>query len=166
MVAITTTVPVGLPGTVQTFLGGTDIRSADYNLDLMPTTFGAPVKLVNGFVSAIEEDDTAADFFGLLAASDFQNSGNANFNGFGMPAPVGTQAASVMLKGYMIVTCTVGTPVKGGAVYMRVVPDTGKAVGDLEATSDSTNSVLIPSLAWDVNGKDATTKATVIRISK
>jgi len=44
---------------------------------------------------------------------------------------------AALIKGYIAVICAIGTPVIGQPVYMRVQADTGKVVGDLEATEDS-----------------------------
>jgi hypothetical protein len=40
-------------------------------------------------------------------------------------------------EGFVNVACTVGTPAIGGQAYMRTVVDTGKALGDIEATKDA-----------------------------
>lgn len=163
MVAFLFDLPVGNPGTVLMQSAGANLNSGIFNADLMPTAFGLPVKMVNGFVSAIEEDDTASVFWGLLAAADVQPPApDVIDNSFGYPAPDPLQNATVMLAGYMIVKCTIGTPVKGGAVYMRVSPALGKNVGDLEADADGSDNVLIPQLTWNVNGKDSNGATVVI----
>jgi len=165
MVAITFSVPVGLPGTVIQMSAGANINTGIFNTALMPTAFGVPVKMVAGEVSAIEEDDTASVFWGILAAADVQAPATV-YNDFGYPAPDPTQLASVMLSGYIIVRCAVGTPSKGGDVYMRIAPDTGKLVGDLETALVADETVLVPELKWNVNGKDATTGSTVVIVNQ
>jgi hypothetical protein len=52
------------------------------------------------------------------------------------------------------VACTQGTPVKGGLAYVRIVVGSGKAIGDIEATADGANSLVIPGAEWALNGKD------------
>ena len=164
MVAFAYQIPVGTIGSVLMTSAGADLNSGVYNPDLMPTAFASPVKLVNGLVSAIEEDDTASVFWGILVAADVQPPASGVVdNSFGFPAPDVEQDANVMLNGYAIVKCTVGTPVKGGTVYMRVVPDTGKAVGDLEATADGSDNVAVSQLTWNVSGKDSD-GATVVLV--
>ena len=57
------------------------------------------------------------------------------------------------------VACTIGTPVRNGTVYMRVVAAAGKAIGDLEATADGANSVALTGVAWASDGKDSSNVA-------
>jgi len=155
MTVYTTTVPAGVPGTVQD--PSSTVESGVYDQATPPLAFGAPVKLKAGLVSAIEAGDAATDFYGILARTNPDQSGDANFNGFGAGAPDATRTASTVVggPGYITVACTIGTPVKGGAVYMRVVEALPALVGDLEATADGVNNVLLTNAVWDASGKDA-----------
>lgn len=165
MVSYLREVPSGVPGTVIDNVH-TIVDSDQYNADLMPTAYGAPVKLVNGLVSAIEAGDTAAKFYGILARSNPGSSGDPSFNGFGAGVPQANQIPSVVIGpvggGRILVKCTIGTPVKGGIVYMRVVAATGKAVGDLEATADGSNNVALTNVMWGVSGVDSAKTAEVL----
>lgn len=165
MVAYLRSVPAGVPGTVVDNVH-TVIESGEYNADLMPAAYGAPVKLVNGLVSKIEAGDTAATFYGILARSNPGSSGDPSFNGYGAGVPVETQIPSVAIGplggGRVLVKCTIGTPVKGGVVYMRVVADSPALVGDLEATADGSDNVALTKVVWGVSGKDSASTAEVL----
>lgn len=147
----------GVPGDIFNSLN-TVIESWWLDPANPPLAFGAPVKLVNGLLGAIESGDTAASFYGILAQSVPGISGD-NSNTQSIPNVDYTNG--VAIRGYMLVTCTIGTPVANGTVYMRVVAATGKAIGDLEATSDGSNSVALTKCFWHTSGKDADNTATV-----
>jgi hypothetical protein len=65
--------------------------------------------------------------------------------------------------GEVKVVCTVGTPVKDGDVYMRVVAGVGMEVGDLEADADGTDNVLLENVVWALSNKD-TYNVSAVRI--
>lgn len=165
MVSYLREVPSGVPGTVIDNVH-TIVDSDQFNADLMPIAYGVPVKLVNGLVSAIEEDDTASVFYGILARSNPGSSGDPSFNDFGAGVPQANQIPSVVIGpvggGRILVKCTIGTPVKGGTVYMRVAADTGKAIGDLEATADGSDNVALTNVMWGVSGVDSARTAEVL----
>ena len=165
MVAYLREVPVGVPGTVIDYVR-TIVDSGQYDPDLMPAAYGAPVKLVAGLVAAIESGDAATDFYGILARSNPGSSGDPSFNGFGAGVPVATQIPSVVIGpvggGRILVNCTIGTPVKGGIVYMRVTEDLPALVGDLEANADGSANVALTSVVWGLNGKDTDGTAQVL----
>ena len=77
----------------------------------------------------------ATQLDGLLVRSVPSIAGNltATFNQF---TPSTDYVQGRMTRGYANVACTVGTPVKGGSVYVRIVANGAKAVGDIEATAD------------------------------
>ncbi len=147
----------GVPGDIFNSLN-TVIESWWLDPANPPLAFGAPVKLVAGLLAAIESGDAATDFYGILAQSVPGISGN-NSNTASIPNVDYTNGVAV--RGYMVVTCTIGTPVPNGTVYMRVTAATGKAVGDLEATADGSNNVALTNCFWHTAGKDADNVATV-----
>jgi hypothetical protein len=98
--------------------------------------FGLPCKMVDGVIEAIEADDVAADFYGILSRLA-PSTGGAADAGFLDGTPNATYHQAVLIKRYIAVLCAIGAPVIGQPVYMRVQADTGKVVGDLEATEDS-----------------------------
>lgn len=150
--------PAGVPGDVTRY--GVSLVDSVV-LGAAFSAFGLPFKY-NGSGQAIPiaASDTAAVFKGIITRSVPSISGNMN-QGLNDAIPNQESVQGALLKGYCNVLCKVGTPVKGGIVYMRVVADTGKLVGDFEATSDGTNSVALPGVEWAVGGKDATNIAEI-----
>lgn len=114
------------------------IETGFFNASYVPTAFGGPVKLVSGLFRAMPASAVAADLYGFLvrqAPAVGSTTIDANGNS---TAPNAEVEQGILVKGYLNVLCPIGTPARGGKVYMRVVADTGKAVGALEATSDVT----------------------------
>jgi len=128
--------------------------------------FGRPYKLdaTTGKAMMIDAGDAATVFDGILSRSVPQISGNDS-QGLNDAIPNADSVNGGLVRGYINVICTVGTPVRGGIVYMRVQTDTGKEIGDFEATSDTTNSVALVGVEWASNGKDASGIAE-IRVAK
>lgn len=125
------------------------------------TAFGKPFKFnSSGQAINIAASDTAAVFKGIITRVVPAISGNTveTFAG-GIPNQDAPNGA--LREGFGIVLCAIGTPVKGGIVYMRVVADTGKFVGDLEATADGSNNVALAGVEWATNGKDASNIAEI-----
>lgn len=145
--------PAGVPGTVT--------RLQDSQVDSLILgeafeAFGVPFKFdaTTGKAINIDASDTAAVFKGIIVRSVPSISGSTA-EGMADGKPNLDSPCGGLRSGYGSVLCKVGTPVKGGTVYMRVVAASGKAVGDFEATSDSTNSVALVGVEWAANGKDA-----------
>ena len=153
MVALLFTAPAGVPGDI-TRQQASQIESGLFNVANAPTAFGAPVKLVSGKFEKIAASDAATVFVGVLTrvAPSMSNQDGS---------PVASAVHGIMRKGYINVLCTIGTPVKGGIVYMRVTAATGKAVGDFEATADGANNVALTRATWAVDGKDANNVAEI-----
>lgn len=120
-------------------------------------TVGIPVKYVAGGVAQFTGGEAASVFAGVLSRQLPAGGISGTAQGFNDFIPNYTQVQGLVVRGYMNVFCTQGTPARGGAVYVRVVAATGKNIGDLEATLDSTagNNVLLPNVTWAVDGKDA-----------
>lgn len=128
--------------------------------------FGIPMKYASGGISQIAAGDAATVFAGILVREVPSISGNTN-QGFDNTTPNPNQINGLAVRGYVSVKCTQGTPARGGVVYMRVEADTGKAVGDLEAVSDTTKSVALTATqaTWASDGKDSSNNAE-IRIAR
>lgn len=126
--------------------------------------FGRPYKIVSGVAQPIASGDAATVFEGVLVRPNIGQSADTN-ESFNSGTPVIGRPQAGMIKGYILVECKQGTPVKGAAVYMRVTADTGKLVGDFEAVADGANSVIVPNVTWNSDGKDANNIAE-IRILK
>jgi hypothetical protein len=125
------------------------------------TAFGKPFKF-NGSGQAINigSGDAATDFKGIITRVVPAISGSTveTFAG-GIPNQEAPNGA--LREGFGIVLCPVGTPVKGGQVYMRITADTGKFVGDFETAADSGKCVALPGVEWATNGKDASNIAEI-----
>lgn len=141
----------------------TTVESGLLNAAAAPAAFGAPVKVVSGKFEKIADSDTAAVFYGILSRVAPSIAGDLNQT-FAGGTPNTDAVQGIVVKGYVNVVCTVGTPVRGGTVYMRVAAGTGKNVGDLEATADGANNVALSGVTWAVDGKDSS-NVTEIRIA-
>ncbi|MBL0320462.1 MAG: hypothetical protein IPP74_14400 [Alphaproteobacteria bacterium] len=157
----------GIPGDLNG-VPGTTVESWVLNASTPPTAFGAPVKRVTNSgvttISAIESGDDATDFYGILSRSAPTVDGGTTIVNSGTPNPGTVSGVVVGGPGYILVACTIGTPVRGGPVYMRVTAVGPAAVGDLEATSASPNNVLLPNVVWAVDGKDSS-NTTAVRVN-
>jgi tetrahydromethanopterin S-methyltransferase subunit H len=153
--------PSGVAGSITRALD-TSVESVFLNSLKPVLAFGAPVKLVAGKAEPFEAGDTAVKFYGILSRVAPSVSGStAQLFTDGVPNV--TSAQGVAVRGYINVACTIGTPVRGGIVYVRIVAATGKAIGDLEATADGVNNVALTDAVWAVDGKDGANN-TEIRI--
>lgn len=113
-----------------------------------PTVFGCAVKLAAGKARKIVDGDDGTDVVGLLVRTEPSISEVSG-------AVKADAVHGLMRRGYANAVCKIGTPVRGLPVYVRTVADTGKAIGDLEATEASGENIAIPGWTWAVGGKDA-----------
>lgn len=147
----------GVPGDITRQLD-TIVEQAFLNSAKVPAAFGLPVKMTAGKLEKIEAGDTAASFYGILTRLSPSIAGDtAQVLGAGTPNANACQG--VMVRGYCNVACTIGTPVRNGVVYMRVVAASGKNIGDLEATADGANNVALTGVVWNSDGKDSSNVA-------
>lgn len=128
--------------------------------------YGIPMKNVAGGISQYASGDTAAMFAGVLVREVPAISGS-NASGFNDTVPNPAVPNGLAVRGYVSVKCTQGTPARGGVVYIRVVADTGKFIGDFEAVADGGNSVALTTTqaTWATDGKDAENNAE-LRIAR
>lgn len=126
--------PAGVAGDVSR-PDDTVVESALLNADKVPAAFGLPVKMTSGKIEKIEAGDDAADFYGILTRIAPSISGDTS-QLFASGVPNADSVQGVAVRGCVHALCKIGTPARNGSVHMRVVADTGKAIGDLEATSD------------------------------
>lgn len=147
--------PAGFPGFVTREL--LSIIEAGFLANTTNVQYGWPVKLSGstGKFTGIASGDTAAVFYGILARTAVQAGTSATPQNAVSPLPDIAQPQSILRKGYINVASFVGTPVRGAPVYMRVTTVSANVFGQLEATADGANSVLLPGVTWAVNGKDA-----------
>lgn len=141
----------------------TVVESGLLNASAAPTAFGAPVKLVSGKFEKIASGDAATVFAGILSRIAPSIAGDL-VQTFAGGTPNADAVQGIVVKGYVNVVCTQGTPARGGQVYMRITADTGKLVGDLETAADAGKCVALSGVTWAVDGKDAS-NVTEIRIA-
>lgn len=143
-----TSVPAGYAGDISRNAGLLS-ETGILNQAKAPTSLGSPLKITAGRFEKIEAGDTADSFVGILArvVPYVQPVTGEEYD---IKEPI-----TVVREGYVKVKCTIGTPVRGGVVYMRVVADVGKEIGDLEATADGVNNVALPNAEWAIDGKDS-----------
>lgn len=148
--------PAGIAGAI-TRVDDTTVEPGFLTAANGPTLFGQPVKVdpATGKFLLMGLTSVAADFYGILIREVPSISNSATAQGFNDGGPNLGSAHGIAVKGYVNVVCGTGTPVRGGAVYVRIVDGgAGKPVGSYEATADGANSVLVPELTWAVNGRD------------
>lgn len=151
--AFTYGTPAGVVGSVsrplETFVDTVEIDSSFTNYG----QFGS-FNTSTGIFTFVTGSTTAVDGLLVRSVPNITGSLAAQFN---QTVPNSAYVQGRMTRGYAKVTCTVGTPVKGGVVYVRVVADTGKNIGDIEATQDATpaHQIVVANAEWATNGKDA-----------
>lgn len=106
--------------------------------------------------------ETKTDFQGILVRGAPSQSGNTN-QGLDNTTPWLEQAQGLLVRGYAIVKCVVGTPIRGGIVYIQIIAAGGYSVGDFRSTADGGNTVALDlsQAEWATNGKDADTLAEI-----
>lgn len=162
MVAYLKNAPSGIPGEVTRPLNSV---VEPIILGEAFAAFGVPYKLdpTTGKAMNIDAADLAAVFAGIVARSVPQQGGNTN-QGFDDAIPDAEQPNGGVVSGYVAVKCPIGTPVRGGIVYMRTTAGVGETLGSLETGADGGDCVALVGVTWAVNGKDANNN-TEIRIA-
>lgn len=148
--------PAGVPGDI-TRPDETNVEPAKLVAEsgTYAQAFGIPMKYVSGGIKQFVGGETAPDFAGVLVREVPAISGNMN-QGLDNTTPYPDVPVGLAVRGYVSVKCTQGTPARGGTVYVRVQADTGKAIGDFEAVSDTSLSVALTATQaeWATDGKD------------
>lgn len=75
--------------------------------------------------------------------------------GSGYPESTNTpkdRAFGLLRRGYCLVKCTNGTPVRGGKVYVYKTANGGHEVGDFSTVQDSTYTVELEGVQWGSSG--------------
>lgn len=125
--------------------------------------FGIPVKYATGGISQFASGDIATAFAGVLIREAPSISGNA-LQGLDDAVPNPAQAQGFVVRGYVNVKCVVGTPARGGVVYVQSVANGGVAVGAFRADgTDSGNAVALTlaQASWASDGKDSDNNAEI-----
>jgi hypothetical protein len=140
---------------------GSFARTPDCITTTRFNTSGSPIRLGTALVydatgGVIPADGTfTADKFVGIASRETKTMLEYLDQNSGMEYPP-NDAVSVFQRGSISMACTIGTPVVGGAVYVRVVDDTGKNIGDFEAVADGADNIRLTNAQWggdkDANG--------------
>jgi hypothetical protein len=133
--------PAGIPGAVSRIEEAT-IEAGIYDTSYPVTQFGLPVKIVTGKVRPIAGTDTIASTVIGFLVRPYVSQGLTN-EALGTAAPVTTQIADILKRGYIMVKVNASlpsaVPAKGGAVYCRKT-DHGASeylMGGVESDADS-----------------------------
>ena len=127
--------------------------------------FGIPMKYATGGIQQFNGGaETPASFAGILIREVPSISGNS-LAGFDTNIPNPDQIAGLAVRGYVSVLCSSGTPARGGAVYVQIAAQTGRAVGSFHTTDDGADAILLDNVTWATDGKDADGNAE-IRIAR
>jgi hypothetical protein len=124
------------------------------NVAELPTAYGVPVKLNgSGAFAVIEPGDLASAIYGVLVRNAPAIAGTINSEGYNVATPNSESTQGILVRGYVNVKCTHGTPVRGEPVFVCNVSGlVGRTVGDFEATSDASNVQV--EAKWAVDGVD------------
>ena len=117
--------------------------------------FGSPLMYDDkGGVIPVNDTFTADKFVGIAGRETKSALTYLDQDSGGVYAP--NEAVSVVQRGNINVLCKVGDPLVSGKVYVRIVANGSKSIGDLEATADGANSVALTNAQWggakDANG--------------
>lgn len=128
MGAILNRMPAGFPGDVSRKTEAT--IEAGFMAATVP--YGAPVALDgDGKFAPLSDGD---DVYGFMVRPYPTQ----------MTAAEGGSIQDVMRSGYMTIKLAQGTATKSGQVYARHTAETGKAVGDIEATAVAGENMAVP----------------------
>lgn len=160
MTAFLYNAPAGIKGDVSR-IGESNVESVIQGSQF--SAYGLPA-VFNGSGQAIPfgAGNVAIDFQGILVRQAPAISGNA-LSGFDDTIPWLEALQGLMPRGYAMVKCAAGTPVRGGLVYIQITASGGVAVGEFRASSDGGNAValLATQAEWATNGKDGDNLAEI-----
>jgi len=133
------------------------------NRDTANIVFGAPLMQSSDGVKNVDSTLTAANFVGVAGAEVRSTLNFSDQNSGGQYEP--NTPVSAFQRGSISVICPNDTPIKYGAVYVRIVAVTGRAVGAFETAADGTNNILIPNAEWG-DSKDARNVAELVLMTR
>ncbi len=147
--------PAGIPGNI-TRVSAATVEPQQLDTTNYPTAYGLAGTIdatSHNFRHANSSDSASSNF--SLYVRPFPTSGGAN-DPIGSATVPTAGLCSVLKRGYMMVSCAYGTPAKGGTVYVRTAANGGRTVlGAIEAQSDTTYSVALPSNCYFTGAADA-----------
>lgn len=125
-------------------------------------SFGNAVTLTtDNRYKAAGADFTAATFAGIAVREVVQAN---TFDPQSNPDYLDAMPCDVLTRGQCTVRVARGTPVSGGPVYVRIAANSAypsSAIGDLEATADGSNSILLTNVEWTTGVVDANSVAEI-----
>lgn len=140
--------------------------------------FGIPVKYATGTPNGVQQfnggAETKASFAGVLIREVPQQAAIGDLGTFSGSSPNPLQPQGLCVRGYVSVLCAVGTPARGGTVYVQIVADnsgpgsTPVAVGAFRADgTDGGNAIALDAVQaeWAVDGVDSNGNAE-LRIAR
>lgn len=159
--------PSGIPGDI-TRTDETNVEPAKFAEAYVPPTFGFPVIFVSGAPRKFASGSVAADFQGVLVREVPGIAASSASDALANAAPWFEQVLGVAVRGYVNVKCSVGTPARGGVVYVQSVANGGINPGEFRADgTDSGNAVALSSTQaeWASDGVDTDLNAE-LRIAR
>jgi len=134
--------PSGIPGDVSRPSQST-IESGFFNPSSPFPAYGLPGKIVSGQFVPLAASDPATAVYGILVRP-FPTTGANASDPLGTSVPPTSGVCNILRRGYVTVLNQAGTPALDGQVYSRVASPSGsKTIGDIEAASDSTNTIAL-----------------------
>lgn len=126
-------------------------------------SFGIPMKYVTGGIAQFTGSEAATAFAGVLIREVPSISGSVN-SGFSDNVPYPSVPQGLCVRGYVSVVCAVGTPARGGTVYVQITQDSSGPGGSVVPVgafradgTDSGNAVALTAAQaeWATDGVDA-----------
>lgn len=119
--------------------------------------FGIPMKYVAGGIQQFTGSEAATAFAGVLIREVPAIEGTGSTGAFSPTVPYPAVPQGLCVRGYVSVVCAVGTPARGGTVYVQVTAD-AVPVGAFRADgTDGGNAVALTATQaeWASDGVDA-----------
>ena len=127
-------------------------RRLDENSDKV--FFGQAVALNADNSVSLVSDTNKENFIGFAAREVKQTTDYSSSQGCYNPG----DALDILIRGNMTVKCNAGTPTAGGKVYVRVAENPSipaGIIGEIEAESDGSNTVLLDGIKFTTGKLDA-----------
>jgi hypothetical protein len=128
-----------------------------------PQAFGIALVAGTGGFRDPQTGDTAASFAGVLVREVPSIAGPADQGQFSPTIPNPNVPNGMLVRGYISVLCTAGTPARNGVVYMQVTANgASHPVGSFRADgTDSGNAVALSNTqaSWASDGLDSANNA-------
>lgn len=164
--AIGKSLNLGYPGNISRSADAVISNRIVRSSDTANINFGDPVVLnADNTVSAFGATGTAATFLGIAVREVKQNTDYFASQGYYEPG----QPCDVAERGTLTVTCNVGTPTAGGAVYVRIATNASipnGVVGGFEAGADGANTIQLTNAKWKTGKIDANKVAEVTILTR